>query len=60
MIKNGKCIGYHYTDELDQTYPDESMLQPLLADDDSRMILKNYFAKKRGKKTKYRNDVFDL
>lgn len=60
LIKNGKCIGYHYTDEFDQTYPDESMLQPLLADDDSRMILKNYFAKKKGKKTKFSNDVFDL
>jgi DNA polymerase-3 subunit epsilon len=51
-IKSGKCVGYYFKDENDQTYPDESDFNPLLADDDSRMILKNYFGKKKGKPVK--------
>ena len=50
LIKNGHCIGYHFTDETDQSYPDESAFKPLLADEDARMILKNYFGKKKGKR----------
>lgn len=46
----GVCIGYAYLDEYSGQLTDPSDLIPLPADEDTRMILKNYFAKKTNPK----------
>lgn len=46
-IKNGRCIGYMYKNEVDQVPIEESNFTSLLADDDAGVILRNYLSKNK-------------